>query len=182
MGPGTQLMFMLVVILLIPVFLIGMNRMRTRGKCVCFMLLGTLPLSPKLLKVGKDGFVEFEGKKFQIQEEMIRLIQWPLGMPTILTEMVPAALYDIDTAEQLDWRSLNIEGGHSSTEIGAVLDPQWLAIFIKGMKDAGGLGGSRFERMVPLLTMALAGLALVMVFVVMVKLGTLQSAINRLGG
>ena len=177
---GSVLLMMVILILLIPILLIVMNRMRTRGKCVSFFLEGTLPVSPKLLKVGRDGFLEYQGRKFEVKEECMRLIQWPLGMPQILTEMVPAALYDFDTAEQLDWRVVNITKGNSSVEIGAVLDPQWLAIFIKGMKEAGGMGGSRFERMMPMLSLALGALALIMIFVVMTKISSLQSSVSSL--
>lgn len=177
---GTVLLMLVILILFIPILLIVVNRLKTRGKCVSFFLEGTLPVSPKLLKVGRDGFMEYQGRKFEVREEMMRLIQWPLGVPNILTEMVPAALYDFDTSEQLDWRKVNITKGNSSVEIGAVLDPQWLAIFIKGMKDAGGMGGGRFERMMPMLSLALGALCLLLLFVVMSKMSGLQSAVNNL--
>lgn len=175
---GPFLIVILVVIL--PTILILSNKMRTRGKLVCFFMEGDLPLMPKLCKVVDDEFVEYEGGKYRVYEKACRIFYYPMGWPSILQERLSCALYKVGDGDPRNWTDLS-ERKVSSREMGSVLDPHWLGMIVKGwQKEAGG--GGRFEKMLPFLMLALGALTLLMCFVLFTKVGGLSSAISRLTG
>lgn len=175
---STGPLLIVILIVLLPVILLLSNKMRTKGKCLCFFMEGDLPVVPKLLKVVDDEFVTYDGGKYNIYEKACRIFYYPMGWPSILQERVPCALYRVGDGIPRNWVDLT-ERKVSSRELGSILDPHWLGMIVKGwQKEAGG--GDRLQRLLPLMMVALGALTLIMTFVIMTKFGSIQSAVNAL--
>lgn len=174
----TSLVVVLLIIIAFPLALILFTRRRVAGRMLCWFLEEDKTLSNKLLKV--DGeFVQSGDDHYRVDVEKVRLIRYPFGMPSVLQQIIPTSLYQAGASsfEPLDWITLSNEGA-SAKEVGAILDPYWMGNLMKAVKEGGG--ETRFQRMLPWLTLGIAAISLILVFVLLTRLGSIQSSVAGL--
>lgn len=161
-------MLYLVMILAIPLMIVVWNQQRCAGKMLCFFLDQAKFLKPKLLPAD-DDFVydQQEGAAYYIFPERVRLTRFPAGWPIFLQQNIPTVLYETGNGEPLDWNDLSARVV-SSKELGAAMEPKWLQNIVQGARE--GVGESKWQRMMPMLTLAAVAICLLLLFVVMTKL------------
>jgi hypothetical protein len=161
-------------------------RSRCDGKLLCAITGKDKPLNFKLLKTetaqGKGEFVRDGADQWFIETRMIKLVKYPIMFPKALSmfqQIVPCELVMRGRAEPLNWEDPGV-GIMSSKELPVVLDPHWMVALVKGIEE-GVAGGSIPKNMKMLLFLAVGAscLCLVMIFVVMYKMGTMQSALQN---
>lgn len=161
------LLLMVVVILLMPSVLFFYMQWKCAGKMLCFFLEEDKSTRPELTRIEGDFIVSEEGM-YDIEPEKIRLMRYPLGWPRFLQQILPAGLYERDNAIPLDWITLEA-ATISASELHTVLDKNWLKNLVAGARE--GATGGKFEKMVPMLSLAVSGLVLLMMFILMTKIG-----------
>jgi hypothetical protein len=176
------------VLLLIPVALLAfwiMTRQKVQGKVLCFIIeadssvtVGLYPRSGDFVIVGEEAYYLVNPRATDASERTLtRIINYPMGMPAFMQVPVSAALLRRGDAQALDWTNLP-KRVVSSVEVGAVLEPKWLANIVKGivMAPAGGWQ----QRLLPIITIALSGITLLMLWFVMGKVNAIEEAIKLL--
>ena len=177
---GTTLLLMMVAI---PLMLFFWNYSRSAGKTLCIFLEPDGTYTPQLCPHDSDFVYDTKtGDAYYIYtsstpSNRVRYVRYPTGWPVFLQQVVPSALYERGNGEPLDWKDTG-KRVVSSKEVGAAMEPQWLKNIIKGASEAQG--ESRLNRMLPLLSLVAVLLCLVFIFVLMTKLGGLQTAIEAL--
>lgn len=169
--------FVLVIFLLVILAFMVFPRAKSKGKALCYFLEATRTTSIKLLKVEEEHFIKDGELKFWFEEEKVRYFRYPSGWPSIFQITVPGLLVDRRRGEAMDWNDLP-DPGASPREMGAVMDPVWMAMVVKGVKE--GVVPSRLEKILPLLAVALSGLTLLFLFYLYTKLGAIESAVEVL--
>lgn len=150
-------------------------RLRVAGKMLCLMLEEDKSLLPRLYPVQGD-FVYVGDEGYYVYPSRVRLVRYPLGWPRFMQEIVPCALYERGNAEPLEWIELG-KRYVSSVEVGAAMEPRWLANVVKGIREAAP---SRLEKMLPLLSVTLGVICMLLMFFLMSKMSALQTAVNAL--
>ena len=158
------------------------NQRRTIGKILVLFLEGDKYVRVCLLPVRGDFVMDFKtGEAYYIFPERVRLIRFPIGWPSILSfmqQIVPCVEYVRGDGEPLNWNK-PAERTVSSKEVGAAMEPEWLSNLVRGYREAEG-GGSKWQRMLPVLGLGIGLITLILIFVVMTKVGGLQNAVDRL--
>lgn len=145
---------------------------------LCWFLEGDGSARPKLLKVDGDMIKMNEDNTFAVVESRKRLVRYPAGWPTFLQVTVPCSLYEMGRFEPLDWINLG-EPGASSKEVGAALNPTWMANIVKGSKE-GAAPQTRLDKYGPILAIALSSISLLLMVFVIQKLGSIESTVDLL--
>ena len=177
---GTLLMLMMVAI---PLMLFFWNYSRCARKTLCIFLEPDGTYTPQLCPHDADFVYDTKtGDAYYIYTQStpgnrVRYVRYPTGWPVFLQQVVPSVLYERGNAEPLDWKD-TAKRIVSAKEIGAAMEPQWLKNIIKGASEAQGEG--KLNKMLPLLTVAAVIICMVLIFVLMTKLGGLQTAIESL--
>ena len=133
---------------------------------------------PRFLKVQGD-LVYYLDEAYKVDPAYTRLVWYPTGMPSMFQTLVPCLLYQRGRHDPLDWVLLGAGPIVSAKEVGAALEKYWMGMIVRGVRE-GMAGASRMERMMTFLAVGLSALTLIMIFVVMTKMGSLQSAVSSL--
>jgi hypothetical protein len=176
-GLFSNFSFLLVLILGATCGLFAWTRIKTYGRAMCYILEPTNTTTIKLLKVVDGEFMKESGDEFWFNEEKVRFVRYPAGMPTLFQVTVPGLMFQRGRAEALDWVDLG-EAGASSKEMGSILDPHMFRSLIAGVSQQSKPKG--MEKMVPLLALVTSGLTLVFLFYLMQKINAIQSAVHVL--
>ena len=179
---GVSLIFPVVVLVLIFGifgFFSIYPRFVTNGKMLCVFVEGNRTAQIKLLKV-RDDLVTFgaDKDKYGVDGNYVRLVRYPMGWPSFFQVTVPCVIYEMGRFDPLNWLNLG-EPGASSKEVGAVLDPFWLSLIVKGTK-AGQLTQDKVTRILLIATTALVGVGIILMLYVVIKMGSLQGAVDRI--
>jgi hypothetical protein len=162
----------------IPLMLFFWNYSRCANKTLCLFLEPDKSVTHGLLPHDEDFVYDHKnGNAYYIFEDRIRFVRYPTGWPIFLQQTVPMALYKRGDGEPLPWDDLGTRTV-SSKEVGAAMEPQWLKNIIKGASEAQG--ESRMGRMMPVLTLAAVLIMMVFLFIVISKVGNMESAVNVL--
>ncbi len=162
-------------------------RQRCSGRLLCAIVGTEKPLDFKLLKTktgqGEQGeFVEDGNDKWLIVTKQVKLVKYPILFPKafqMFQQIVGCSLYMRGRAEPLDWEDPP-KGLLSSKELPAILDPHWLVALVRGVEEGNTLRPDKRARMMALLAVAASMICMILIFVVLYKLGTMQTIINTL--
>ena len=178
LGSVINLLIMAGFIMAVPIGLILMVRIRSRGKHLGFILEKDKPLSIKLLKVIGGEMVRDGDDEWFLSPKFIRPTDYPVLWPKALSMFqipVESSLLVRGKATNVDWEDPNVPG-YSSKELTEALDPHWLAHLIKGVIQEGG--GGKKEKILTYLTLGLGAICLIMIFFLITKIGGLEQAIK----
>jgi hypothetical protein len=147
---------MLTVIL--PVALILWNKMRIRGKMLCFIAKKDKSVDGYLCRL-ESSFVIWGDRAFDVYPDFVRVSRFPSGWPGILQELVPASLYDEEDALPKDWVTLETPK-EGSLRLRAALDENWLK---KLVAEAAADSGFRinWRRVLPILLLVIGALGII---------------------
>jgi len=177
----SSIVMMLMVLILAPVMFYLYTKFRVVGKMGCFFLEKDKSITFKLYKV-RGPHVEVGDEIYGVNPKNIRFIRFPFGWPAVLQQIVPVSLYQredyqpLDINDPINWAHL-IPSKDNAIEISAVLEPRWLAAIVRGTKE-GAPEQTRFQRMVPALTLGLAGACLIFIFYLIMKMGGLAGQMS----
>jgi len=158
----------------IPTALFFYMQWKISGKMLCWFLEDDISAVPELNAIEGD-FIMSEDGGYDVEAEKVRLVRYPLGWPRQLQQIVPASLYRRGNAIPLNWVTLEARSV-SARELAAVLDENWLRNLVKGARE--GMGVSKFEKMIPMLTLAVMGISLLLLFVMFTRIGGLTEALK----
>jgi hypothetical protein len=160
----------------IPLLLFFFNYSRSANKTLCLFLEPDKSVTQGLLPHDEDFVYDRRnGNAYYIFPERVRFVRFPSGWPIFLQQTVPMVLYERGNGEPLEWTDLG-KRTVSSKEVGAAMEPKWLTNIIKGASELQG--ESRMGKMLPLLSLAGVLMCMVLVFVLMTKIGALQTAVE----
>lgn len=173
-------------IMFFPLILQFTIRQKCSGKLLCAITGKEKPLDFKLLKTetkeGKGEFVRDGKDQWVINPDQVKLVKYPIMWPRILgmfQQIVGCSLYARGRADPLDWKN-PVAGALSSKELPAILDPHWLVALVRGVEEGVGGKSDKNIKMYSLLAVAASIMCLLLLFVVMVKVGTIQDGLNSL--
>ena len=172
MGP----VVMLLVMAFVPVAAFFWMRSRVTGRMLCWIMEDDRSAKQAMLKVAGD-FVTIDDERYVVSPEAVRLIRYPAGWPPWMQQVVPCSLYSRGNAVPIDWAT-STPTALSSTELGAILDPNWMRLIVKGTREQGE--GSGTSRMITFVSLGLGAISVVMIFYLISQLGTLNGAITSL--
>ncbi len=159
MGSGDMAIY---VTLMLPLLVIVWNKMRVRGKMLCYFARKDKSLAGKLCSL-KSSFVIWEDRAYDVYPGFVRVVRFPMGWPTIFQELVPCGLYDEEDALPKDWVTLDTPR-EGSLSLRAALDENWIK---KLVSEAAAEGSSRinWRRILPigLMIIGVGGLVLILV-------------------
>jgi hypothetical protein len=173
---------LLMVMIMTPLALVMFIKLRVKGKHYCYFLEENGILNPKLCKIDVDMVID-KGVKYIIKqgEDFTRYVPFPSMMPSFFQERVPASLYYRGEVRPVSWavalRELKKGLRISPIELDAVTDPRWMRAIVHGASEGGGQEAG-WRKMVPLLGLAVGAIALLLIFVLFMKMGGVQSGIN----
>lgn len=156
-------------------------RLKTKGRMMAAIKAVGKPLQFKLLRV--DGELLHDGTHDYIingKPGNIIPVDYPLNFPKVIDGFrvrIDCSLYKEGQGEPVNWDSPMVKT-IDSRELKSILDPYWLRAIVKGTVEetmaAGGVkGGNRWS----LMSLAVSGFCLIVLFVVLYKLSGIQSAI-----
>lgn len=163
-----------------PLLLQWIVRTKTKGNHLCCILEKDKPLVIKLLKKHKDDFVKDKKDQWTLKTNMMRLVEYPIGWPSMLNafkQTVSCSLLMRGSAAPLDWENPPA-GALSSKELPAILDPHWLVNLVRGVGEDTKV--SKGERLLSIITAGASIIAVLAVLYVISKLGAIEQAINVL--
>ncbi len=73
------------------------NKYRTRGKMLCYFARKDKSVTGQLC-VLRSSFVIWKDRAYDVHPGFVRVARYPMGWPSMLQELVPAALYDEEDA------------------------------------------------------------------------------------
>jgi len=154
------------------------NKLRTTGKTLCLICEEDKSIKQRLLPGNADFVIDVHyGEAYYIFPERVRLMRFPAGWPSFLQENVPALLVNRGDGEPLDWNNLS-KRVVSALEVGAAMEPQWLKNIVKGVQE--GAGGTKLQRIMPLISVALGVICMLILFYLIVQIGGLEHEIGIL--
>jgi len=175
--------FMLLVVFLMPVVLYFFMKLRTLGKLGCFFLEKDKSITFKLHKVS-GPHVQVGDELFGISPGRIRFLRYPMNFPSIFQQIVPCSMYQredyqpLDINDPINWTILK-GSNDSSIEISAVLEPRWLAAIVRGTRE-GASEQTKFQRLMPALTLGAVAAVLVFMFYLVMKMNGMSGEIAHL--
>ncbi len=141
-----------------PVAIVLWNKIRCKGKLLCFIARKDKSLKPALCEL-RDAFVIWGNRAYDVYPDFIRICGYPVGWPSILQELVPSSLYDEDDALPKDWVTLKTPE-EGSLRLRSALDENWIR---KLVQESSSEGRSKinWRKIIPIVLMALGALGLV---------------------
>lgn len=148
--------------LLVPLAVIVWNKMRIRGKMLCYFAKKDKSLHGAMCRL-KASFVIYQDRAYDVYPDFIRVTRFPTGWPSIFQELVPTALYDEEDALPKDWVTLETPK-EGSLSLRAALDENWIK---KLVAEAAVEGGARinWRKVLPIGLMVLGALGLLSLLV-----------------
>lgn len=174
-----QLSIMLVLVLGAVLLFTLWVRISTSGKMLCFFLEPNRMSKPKLLKTIGD-YVYLGKEPYAIDSDCIRYVRYPTGWPSMFQIPVPCSLYEIGRFTPLNWNDLG-EPGVTSREVGAVLDPDWLALIVRGTKE-GQISTDKNLKLLMMICAAVSIIGMILTFYVITRIMSIESAVSKLHG
>lgn len=107
-----------------PVALIMWNKMRIRGKMLCYFARKDKSVVGAMCEL-RSSFVIWQDRAYDVYPDFVRISRFPSGWPAVLQEAVPASLYDEEDALPKDWISLGTPK-EGSLSLRAALDENWI--------------------------------------------------------
>ncbi len=143
---------------MVPLFVILYNKMRVRGKVLCYFARKDKSLDGRLCRL-KASFVIYGDRAFDIYPDFVRVARFPMGWPSFFQELVPCGLWDEEDAVQKDWITLDTPK-ESSLVLRAALDENWIK---KLVAEASAEGGTKFNlrKILPIALLVIGALGLV---------------------
>lgn len=154
---------LVIVIVLLPLGMIAMNKIKCRGKVMANILRDGQPMKQELCKVER-GFIVYNGCGYHLFDDLHRDVGYPSGWPVFLQEQVQAYLIDEKDGIPLDWSVPYGEGIEMrrvrAREIATSLDTEVYAGFINKQKEAAAPAKKfNFRKALPMLLIAIGVLA-----------------------
>lgn len=145
--------------------LIAWNKIRCRGKMLCYFLPQDKSLNGKLCPL-VDDFVIYGTRAYDVYPDFVRVARFPMGWPWILQEMVPAALYDERDAVPLDWVTLE-KVVESAMNVRSALEENWVRKVVHEQAAEGSIGGLKinWRKIFPIALMIFGAIGLVILMV-----------------
>ena len=161
MNPGV---LALIFTILMPLFLIGWNRQRIKGKVLCYFTKRDKSVEGKLCELRND-FILYEERAYDIYPDFVRITRFPSGWPAFLQELVPTALYDEEDAIPLDWVNLD-NRLERSMNLRSALEENWVRKLVHEAATEGG-GGLKinWRKIIPIALMVLGAIGLLFLLV-----------------
>jgi len=178
-----NIVFTVLIVFFTPVIVYLLLKSRVVGKMGCFFLEKDKSITFRLYKV-QGRHVAVDDELYGVSPGRIRFIRFPMGWPALFQQVVPVSLYQredynpIDINDPVNWTSL-APSKDSSIEVGAVLEPRWLAAIVRGTKE-GAPDQTRMQKLIPALTLGAVAAVLVFMFYVIMKVNGIESDINML--
>ena len=170
-------------ILLILVLVIGvlmlpiLIKLIVRGKIYCLFIEDDKYVEGKLKSpvYNNEYIVDREGA-YEIFPDRVGLTYFPRGLlPQFFQERVPCLILRRDHPIPVEIDNPTSKP-ISAKEVKVGLEPHFIKNLVSTSREGGG--ESRLQRMLPLLTVAAVILCLVLIFVVLTRMGALESAIK----
>ncbi len=175
-----QTLVILWVMLLGPILLFFVNRMRVAGKILCVILDEDRSVRTRLVKVEGD-YLNVGENRYIVNPDAVRLMRYPAGWPIWLQQIVPTCLYKVEEAEALDWNT-QLPIVNSSSALSAVMEPHWLKLIVKGTKEGGEGGLASGSKLLIVVGLGVSVLVLVLMFYVISRLISIESLVSGVGG
>jgi len=158
----SSLVALLFMTMFMPVALMAYNKVRVKGKMLCFFARKDRSVVGALCEL-RESFVIWGGRAYDVYPAFVRVCRFPQGWPSMLQELVPAALYDEEDALPKDWVTLSTPA-EGSLSLRAALDEVWMK---KLVAESAAEGSFRFNwrKALPLLLVAIGILGLVFILV-----------------
>jgi len=167
---------MLMVLAFVPVAGFFWMRSRITGRMLCWIMEDDRSAKQAMLKVAGD-FVTIDDERYVVSPEAVRLIRYPSGWPPWMQQVVPCSLYARGNAVPIDWATAT-PTSLSSTELGSILDPNWMRLIVKGTREQGVEGTA--NKIVTFMSLGLGAISVVMIFYLISQLGTLSGTVSSL--
>jgi len=151
--------FVLVITILTPLFLIAWNRQRVKGKILCYFNRKDKSLVSKLCELRSD-FVIFEDRAYDIYPDFVRITRFPMGWPAMLQELVPSLLYDEEDAIPLDW--INLDNRlERSMNLKSALEENWVRKLVHEAATEGSGTKLNWRKILPIALIAIGIIGLI---------------------
>jgi hypothetical protein len=149
-----------IIIILLPVFMLVMNKVKCSGKAMAVILRDGLPIDQRLCKVVR-GFIVYNGCGYYMYDDLHRDMRYPAGYPSFMQETVKAYLIDEHDGVPLPWALIEEKPGmrmKRARELGACFDSEMFATYLKKSTEQGATLKGRFnwKRALPFALIALA--------------------------
>jgi hypothetical protein len=151
----------IVITFLIPMLLVVWNKMRVRGKMLCYFARKDKSLKPQLCTL-KASFIIFEDRAYDIYPDYVRLTRFPSGWPPMFQELVPCGLWDEEDALQKDWISL-APPREGSLSLRAALDENWIKKLVSEASADGSGSKFNWKKILPIALLVLGAGGLVVI-------------------
>lgn len=164
------------IILLGVVALPALFRMVVKGKIYCLFIEddGYVKGALKKPMFNNEYIIDEEGA-YDIISDRVGLTTFPRGLPSFFQSILPCIIYRRDDPVPIEINNPTSRP-ISAKEVRVGLEPHFIKNLVMTSREGGG--ESRLQRMLPLLSVAAIGMVLILIFVVLVKMGTLEKAIQ----
>jgi len=179
----SSIVMMLMVLVLAPVMFYLYTKFKVVGKMGCFFLEKDKSITFKLYRV-RGPHVEVDDEIYGVNPSNIRFIRLPLGWPQVLQQIVPCSMYQredyqpLDINDPINWAHL-MPSKDNAIEVSAVLEPRWLAAIVRGTREGAPEVG-KYQKMIPLMTLAVSAITLIFLFYVLMKIGGVSGQVAEL--
>lgn len=158
----SSIVLVVLVTFVMPVMIILWNRQRVKGKMLCCFLRKDKSVVFKLCQL-KGAFVIWSqgvfSRQYDVYPDFVRLARYPQGWPSMLQELVPAALYDEDDAIPKDWETLEA-AKEGSMKLHAAMEERWVQKVTHEVSAPEAGGGFNWKRALPMLLIGIGVLVL----------------------
>lgn len=159
----------LVVLLVPPLF-----RMVVKGKIYCLFIEDDGYVKGALkTPTHNNEYIEDEWGAYDIVPDRVGLTIYPKGLPAFFQSIVPCLIYRRNDPVPVIINNPTTKN-MSPIELKVGLEPHFIRNLVSQAREGGR--ESKLQKMMPLLTIASIGLVLVMIFVVLAKVGALETA------
>ena len=160
----------LITLVIVILFLWTWNKVRTRGRMLCYFLRDDKSVNGELCRL-QDDFVIHGNYAYDVYPDFVRVVKFPMGWPWLFQEMVPSSLYDEKDAIPLDWVNLG-NRLESAMNLRSALDENWVRKLVHEAAVEGGGGGLKlnFRKIFPIILMVIGVVGLIF----LIKMGGLR--------
>lgn len=138
------------------------NKYRVKGKMLCYFARKDKSVTGQLCEL-RSSFVIWKDRAYDVYPGFVRVARFPMGWPSILQELVPAALYDEEDALPKDWVTLETPK-EGSLSLRSALEENWVKKLVQEAAAEGGIG-INWRRMWPLAAIAVGAVGLILMMV-----------------
>ena len=170
---------LLLVVLLVGLFVLllpPLFRMVVKDKIYCLFIEddGYVKGVLKSPMYNNEYVIDSEGA-YDIVSGRVGLTTYPRGLPAFFQSIVPCLIYRRDDPVPVIINNPGTES-MSAQEVKVGLEPHFIRNLVTTSREGGG--ESKLQKMLPLLSVTAAILCMVLIFVVLVKMGALETMIR----